>query len=90
MQPQGNPRVPPQGNGDNRAYLRDIQRPIISASPSCIVLSAAARNYDLKTLQFNMIPHFHALPSEDALAFMREFCSVIATFPLNGVPELEL
>ena len=69
MQPQGIPRVPLQGNGDNRAYLRDIQRPVISASPSCIVLSAAARNYDLKTLQFNMIPHFHGLPSEDALAF---------------------
>ena len=65
VQPQGNPRVPPQGNGDNRAYLRDIQRPVISASPSCIVLSAAARNYDLKTLQFNMIPHFHGLPSEE-------------------------
>ena len=37
-----------------------------------------------------MIPHFHGLPSEDALAFMREFYNVIATFPLNGVPELKL
>ena len=37
-----------------------------------------------------MIPNFYGLPSEDPLAFMREFCSIISTFPLNGVPELEL
>ena len=48
--PQGNPQVPPQGNGNNMAYLHDIQCPVISVSPSCIVLSATARNYDLKTL----------------------------------------
>ena len=73
-----------------RINLRDIQRPVIGTSPSCIRLSAAARNYELKNIHFSMLPSFHGLPSEDPLTFVREFYTTIQTFPLNGLTEDEL
>ena len=65
--------------------LRDIQRPVIGTSPSCIRLSAAAQNYELKNICFSILPSFHGLPSEDPLTFLREFYITIQTFPLNGL-----
>ena len=70
--------------------MRDIQRLVIGASPSCIRLGDAARNYELKAIHFNMLPSFHGLPSEDALTFLREFYTTIQTFPLHGLTEDEL
>ena len=73
-----------------RTSLRDIQRPVIGTSPSCIRLSPAARNYELKNIHFNMLPSFNGLPSEDPLTFLREFYTTIQTFPLHGLTEDEL
>ena len=39
--------------------LRDIERPVIAASSHCIRLSDGARNYELKTIHFRMLPAFH-------------------------------
>ena len=89
------PQVQP-GNINNlplappRPSLRAIQRPTIGSSPLCIRLSESARNYELKTLHFNMLPSFHGLPSEDPLSFIREFFSTIQTFPLQGASEEDL
>ena len=73
-----------------RVNLRAIQRPVIGASPLCIRLSDAARNYELKTLHYNMLPSFHGLPHEDPLSFIREFFSTVQTFPLQGAQEEDL
>ena len=83
--------LPQRGIGNPpREVLRNYQRPVIGVSPSCIVLSPAARNYELKGVHFSMLPSFHGLASEDALSFFREFYTTIQTFPLHGLSEDDL
>ena len=65
-----------------RMRLRDIQMPIVTANPSCIRLSDAARNYELKSMHLNTLPQFNGLTAEDALTFIREFYSTVQTLPL--------
>ncbi|XP_019164434.1 PREDICTED: uncharacterized protein LOC109160613 [Ipomoea nil] len=84
------PIVPPPHNQAAQPRLRDIQRPVIAVNPSCIQLSDAARNYELKTFHMNMLPTFNGLGSEDALGFMRELYSTVQTLPLNNLSEEEL
>ena len=84
-----------QGDGDGnqlpgRMSMREIQRPVIGVSPSCIWLSPAVRNYEVKNIHFTMLPSFHGLPSKDPLTFLREFSTTIQTFPLHGLMEDEL
>ncbi|KAL5781231.1 hypothetical protein ACOSP7_006260 [Xanthoceras sorbifolium] len=62
--------------------MRDYALPFIENSPSCILLDELSRNYELKNIHFNMLPFFHRAASEDPLTFMREFYSIITTFPL--------
>nr|GMD14739.1 Integrase, catalytic core [Ipomoea batatas] len=69
------PIVPPPQNQAVQPRLRDIQRPVIAVNPSCIQLSDAARNYELKSFHMNLLPTFNGLGSEDALGFMRELYS---------------
>ena len=76
--------------GPQPTRLRDIQRPHITSNPSCIRLSAAARNYEFRNIHLNSLPQFHGLGSEDALEFIREFFYAIETLPLNGISEEEL
>ncbi|CAL8988244.1 unnamed protein product, partial [Prunus brigantina] len=73
-------------NDDNRA-LEDYAQPIIPDSPSCILLSIEARNYDLKSSHFHMLPSFYGLPNEDPLAHIKEFYNVVSGLPLQGVSE---
>lgn len=48
--------LPNDGIGNSlRVSIRDIQRPIIEGSHSCIVLSEKVRNYELKGIHFNML-----------------------------------
>ncbi|CAL8993407.1 unnamed protein product [Prunus brigantina] len=75
-------------NDDNRA-LEDYAQPIIPDSPSCILLSIEARNYDLKSSHFHMLPSFYGLPNEDPLAHIKEFYNVVSGLPLQGVASLE-
>ncbi|XP_019173820.1 PREDICTED: uncharacterized protein LOC109169392 [Ipomoea nil] len=84
------PIVPPPQYQAAQPRLRDIQRPVIAVNPSCIQLSDAARNYELKTFHLNILPTFNGLGSEDALGFMRELYSTVQTLPLNNLSEEEL
>nr|GLL44901.1 uncharacterized protein LOC109174785 [Ipomoea trifida] len=84
------PIVPPPQNQAVQPRLRDIQRPVIAVNPSCIQLSDAARNYELKNFHMNLLPTFNDLGSEDALGFMRELYSTVQTLPLNNLSEEEL
>ncbi|XP_031094188.1 uncharacterized protein LOC115998667 [Ipomoea triloba] len=74
--PQPNPRL-----------MKDFGRPQVGASPSCIVLTDAARNYELKTVHYNQLPSFHGSASEDALTFIRDFYGIVQQFPLNDLTE---
>ena len=73
-----------------RMNMREIQRPVIRASPSCIRLSPAARNYELKNIHFNTLPSFNGLPGEDSLTFLRDFYTTIQTFSLYELTKNEL
>lgn len=72
-----------------RVLMKSISIPKVSYS-SCLKLSARAREYVLKKVQYNLLPSFSGLPSDDPLYFMRDFCGVIALFPLRGLEESEL
>ncbi|OMO52633.1 Retrotransposon gag protein [Corchorus capsularis] len=63
---------------------------MVAANPSCIRLSPAARNYELKQIHLTMIPQFNGIAGEDALAFIRDFVSTVQTFPLFNISESEL
>ncbi|KAL5856894.1 hypothetical protein ACOSQ3_004352 [Xanthoceras sorbifolium] len=67
--------------------MRDYALPVIETFPSCILLDEMSRNYELKNIHFNMLPYFHRVTSEDPLTFMREFYSIITTFPLQRLFE---
>ncbi|KAL5856319.1 hypothetical protein ACOSQ3_003777 [Xanthoceras sorbifolium] len=70
--------------------MRDYALPVIETSPSCILLDEMSRNYELKNIHFNMLPYFHGAAGEDPLTFMREFYSIITTFPLQRLSEEQL
>ena len=53
--------------------LHDRFYPIRTTLPSCIQLSSAGHNFELKPQFINTLPKFHGLESEDAYFFMREF-----------------
>ncbi|XP_031120931.1 uncharacterized protein LOC116024170 [Ipomoea triloba] len=79
---------PPQPNPQpNPRLMKDFGRPQVGASPSCIVLTDAARNYELKTVHYNQLPSFHGSASEDALTFIRDFYGIVQHFPLNDLTE---
>ena len=73
-----------------RLCLWDIQHFVITAFSHCIKLSGEARNYEFKTVHFNMLPAFHGLANEDPLSFIRKFYLVVQTFHLIGVSEDDL
>lgn len=74
---------------DERA-LGDYAQPIIPNSPSCILLSQAARNYELKSSHFSQLPSFYGLPNENPLAHIKEFYVVVNSLPLQNITENEL
>ena len=75
---------------NDRLALEDLGQPIIPNSPSCILLSTEARNYELKSSHFQMLPSFYGLPNEDPLAHIKEFYTVVCTLPLKDVSEADL
>ncbi|CAN6570907.1 unnamed protein product [Malus baccata var. baccata] len=77
-------------NQDELRALEDFAQPIIPNSPSCILLSTEARNYDLKSSHFHMMPSFYGIPNEDPLAHVKEFYNVVSGLPLQGVSEANL
>ncbi|XP_048231776.1 uncharacterized protein LOC125370430 [Ricinus communis] len=82
---------PPREVGaEKRITMKDYAMPTISNTTSCIVLGDTSRNYELKSIHFNMLPSFYGMPSEDALTFIREFYAIVHTFPLSGLNEDQL
>ena len=77
-------------NNPPAPVMGDFARPVVEASPSCIVLPAVARNYELKSQHYNILPSFHGMASEDPLNFIREFYSIVQTFPLSNLTEEQL
>nr|GLL16631.1 uncharacterized protein LOC109169442 [Ipomoea trifida] len=77
----------PQPPQPNPRLMKDFGRPQVGASPSCIVLTDAARNYELKTVHYNQLPSFHGSASENALTFIRDFYGIVQHFPLNDLTE---
>ncbi|KAK3229116.1 hypothetical protein Dsin_000997 [Dipteronia sinensis] len=70
--------------------MKDYSRPFVDNHPLCIALDEAARNYELKSFHYNLLPAFHGLPNEDVLKFLREFYAAIQAFPNNRVTENQL
>ena len=81
-----------EGGGDIviRREMRELARPVVTASNSCLVLTDAARNYELKGIRYNMLPSFHGLANEDPLTFIRIFYDTIEHFPLHTLTEDQL
>lgn len=70
--------------------MRELARPVVAPSGSCIRLRATTRNYELKGIHYNMLPSFYGLASEDTLNFIRDFYGVVEHFPLQGLNEDQL
>ncbi|XP_050156238.1 uncharacterized protein LOC126630148 [Malus sylvestris] len=71
--------------------MGDLDMPTIPESPSSIALPAAARNYELKTIHFNMMPSFHGMSTEDPLAHIRDIFNMVSNMALvEGVTEEHL
>ena len=73
-----------------RREMRELARPVVTSSNSCLVLSDAARNYELKGIHYNMLPSFHGLANEDPLTFIRTFYDTLEHFPLHALTEDQL
>ncbi|CAL2239421.1 unnamed protein product [Prunus armeniaca] len=78
------------GNNDDNRALEDYAQPVIPNLPSCILLPTEARNYELKSSHFHMLPSFYGLPNEDPLSHIKEFYNVVSGLPLQGVSEANL
>lgn len=56
---------------------------INDTNTTIIKLSNVAWNYELRNIQFSMLPSFYGLANEDPLSFIRDFYSIIQTFFLD-------
>lgn len=70
--------------------LGDFARPTFGVTASAIVLSDAGRNYELRHNHISQLPSFYGMPNEDALLFIREFCTAVHSLPLLTIGEDEL
>ncbi|KAM1807337.1 hypothetical protein ACFX11_030370 [Malus domestica] len=71
--------------------MGDLDIPTILESPSSIALPTATRNYELKTIHFNMMPSFHGMSTEDPLAHIRDIFNTVSNMALvEGVNEENL
>ena len=79
---------PPNVNAEELAQLvaqrlmKDFSLPTVGAQPSAILLDAAQREYALKNLHYNPLPHYMGETSEDSLQFMKEYYNTVSTIPL--------
>lgn len=70
--------------------MGDFARPTFETIASAIVLPPEARKYELKHNHLNLLPTYHGMMNEDALQFIREFCTVVQTLPLGEITEDQL
>ena len=71
--------------GGKKLVMKEYARPIIGIAVSCIQLGEAARNYELKNINFTMFQSFYDIPNEDPLIFILDFYATVQTFPLQGL-----
>jgi len=45
----------------NSRPMKEFAPPVVETSPSCILLDAIARNYELKSIHYNMLPSFYGV-----------------------------
>ena len=65
------------------AYGTYMQPGEIKAGGSAIVLSAAARNMEIKSHHFHDMPKYYGIANEDVIRFLKEFEGLIARIPLT-------
>ncbi|XP_070667394.1 uncharacterized protein [Malus domestica] len=71
--------------------IGDLDIPTIPESPSSIALPASVRNYELKTIHFNMMPSFNGMSIEDPLAHIRDIFNMVSNMALvEGVTKEHL
>lgn len=70
--------------------MREFTRHVTGTSTLCIRLGETTRNYKLTSIHFNQLSSFYGIPNEDPLNFIREFYTVVQTFPLQGLNEDQL
>ena len=89
----GSDSAPPNINVEELAQLvaqrlmKDFSLPTVRAQPSVILLDAAQREYALKNLHYNTLPHYMGETSEDSLQFMKEYYNMVSTIPLSNLTE---
>ena len=74
-------------HGQDQRMMKEFSLPTVGSHPSAILLDNAQRNYELKNLHYNTLPHFGGNLSEDCLQFMKEYYNVVTTFPLRNLTE---
>lgn len=75
---------------DQPRTMKDYALPTIGEQPSAIHLNQDSRNYELKSFHFNMLPSYYGQGNEDPLQFMKEYHSVLETFPIVRLSEDQL
>ena len=79
-----------EGDIMERREMRELARLVVTTSSSCLVLTEAARNYELKGFHYNMLPTFLGHANEDPLTFIRTFYATVEHFPLHTLTEDQL
>ncbi|KAF5468699.1 hypothetical protein F2P56_012835 [Juglans regia] len=66
--------------GNHNRTLKDDLQPARTSSPSCIIQSLNANNFNFKPGMIPLIPHFHGMQSENPYLHIKEFEEVCSTF----------
>ena len=74
---------------DIRAMKESAQL-MIGNQPSSIVLDGVARSYEVRSMHLNMLPSYSGKATKDCLQFMRDYQSIMETFPIGRLIEEQL
>ena len=73
-----------------RMTMGEYSLPVIENQPSPIVFDPVARGYELRMIHVNLLPAFYGKLNEDYLQFMKEFSTIIETFPIMCLSREQL
>lgn len=62
--------------------MKGYAKPIIVTTTASIILGEVERNYELKNIQYSMFSSLYGISIKVRLPFIRDFCSIVNTFPL--------
>jgi len=75
-------------NIDHTRTLRDLFAPVVTNSPSCIMLPPTnATHFDLKPHVIQLLPAFHGLDLENPYSHVNKFKDIYATFKFQKISE---